>query len=277
MNIFITYSDEKYAGARHCCAFMARWVGRFDKVIEYSPTDIDARFKKSNAKTFAWKRGAGLWLWKSYVILKTLNEIANEGDVVFYADAGTFFIRSFKHILRTMTDDVWVSNIPLAEKQFSKRETIVLMGCQGKEYEDTPQIQGGFVGIRKSPASVRFVEEWLHYSCDYRLLSPDLNPKYPESDCFVAHREDQSILSLLSKKHGITAHKDPTQFGRFPEKYSRPHHPIIENSQPDEYPIMMILHRKRKVEMLVFLKQLMHVILPRFMVNMFLSKEYFRK
>lgn len=277
MNIFITYSDEKYAGARHFCAFMARWAGRFDKVIEYSPNDIDTAFKKQHSTTFSRERGAGLWLWKSYVILKTLKEVASEGDVVFYADAGTFFIRSFKHIQRTMKDDVWVSNIPLAEKQFSKRETIVLMGCQGKEYEETPQIQGGFVGIRKSPASIRFVEEWLHYSCDYRLLSPDLNPKYPESNCFVAHREDQSILSLLSKKHGITAHKDPTQFGRFPKKYSRPHHPIIENSQPDEYPIMMILHRKRKVEMLVFLKQLMHVILPRFMVNMFLSKEYFRK
>lgn len=275
MNIFITYSDEKYAPARHFCAKMARWVGRFDKVIEYSPDDLDEDFKREQAKTLAVKRGAGLWVWKSYVLLKTLNEVAQEGDVVFYADAGTFFIRSFKHILRTMTQDVWVSNIPLAEKQYTKKETFVRMGCEGAEFEDTPQCQGGFVGVRKSNESVAFVEEWLKFSKDYSIISPDHNPDYPEEDYYVAHREDQSILSLLAKKHGYTAHLNPSQYGRFPEKSMSYYDIRISNPQEKEYPPCIVLHRQPKIAFKHYLFQLLHVILPKRVVRMCLSKEYY--
>lgn len=277
MNIFITYSDEKYAEARHLCARMAACLGRFDRVIEYSPEDIDPEFRRRYARTFAVQRGAGLWLWKPYIMLKTLEEVAHEGDVVFYTDAGTFFIRHFKHILKTMTQDVWVSNIPLTEKQYTKKEAFVLMGCEGRAFEDTPQVQGGFVGIRKSPQSMAFVKEWLTYSCDYRILSPECNPAYPETDCFIAHREDQSVLSLLCKKHGISFHKDPTQYGRFPEKYSRPYHLYVPAQQTGEYPVMILLHRQPKVTVRHIFNQLLHVILPKRVVRLFLSKVYYER
>lgn len=277
MNIFITYSDEKYAEARHFCARMARWLGRFDKTMEFSPENIDIDFKKMHSDIFAFERGAGLWLWKPYLILKVLKEVAKDGDVVFYSDAGTFFIRPFSNILRTMKEDVWVSNIPLSEKQFTKKETFALMGCQGEKYEETPQVQGGFVGIRKSDISMRFVEEWLNYSSNYRIISPVTNPDYPEIDSFIAHREDQSVLSLLCKKHGITPHKDLTQFGRFPEKYSRPKHLTIENNQPVEYPTMIILHRQKSVNLKVIIPLIMNAILPCRIVKLFLSKEYYKR
>lgn len=276
MNIFITYSDEKYAPARHFCAKMARWIGRFDKVIEYSPDDLDEDFKREQAKTLAVKRGAGLWVWKSYVLLKTLNEVAQDGDVVFYADAGTFFIRDFKHILKTMNQDVWVSNIPLAEKQYTKREVFVKMCCEGTEYEDTPQCQGGFVGVKKSQEGVAFVEEWLRFACDYNLLSSEHNPEYPEADYFVAHREDQSILSLLVKKYGYTAHLDPTQYASFPEKLNRPYNLHVENEQQKEYPVVILLHRQPQIAWKYTLAQLLHVVLPKRIVRMCLSKEYYQ-
>lgn len=272
MNIFITYSDEKYAPARHFCARMARLFGRFDKVIEYSPDDLDEDFKSEQAKTLAVKRGAGLWVWKSYALLKTLNEVAQEGDVVFYADAGTFFIRNFKHILRTMTQDVWVSNIPLAEKQYTKKETFVKMGCEGAEYEDTPQVQATFCGVRKSEKSVAFVEEWLKYSRDYCIISPEHNPDYPEADYFVAHREDQSILSLLAKKRGYRAHLDPTQYGRIPEKNIRSFNIKVAYDHIKEYPVLIILHRQRFVRKSTIFRQLMNVALPKWVVKKIIKK-----
>lgn len=275
MNIFITYSDEKYAPARHFCAKMARWVAGFDKVIEYSPDDLDEDFKREQAKILAVKRGAGLWVWKSYVLLKTLNEVAKEGDVVFYADAGTFFIRNFRHILKTMDQDVWVSNIPLAEKQYTKREVFVKMCCEGAEYEDTPQCQGGFVGIRKSQEGIAFVEEWLRLVCDYSLLAADQTPDYPEIPEFVAHREDQSILSLLAKKYGYTAHLDPTQYGFFPEKLRNGKNTLIYNNHGYEYPACIILHRQPTIALKHILFQILHVVLPKRIVYMCLSKEYY--
>lgn len=276
MNIFITYSDEKYAPARHFCAKMARWVGRFDKVIEYSPDDLDEDFKREQVKTLAVKRGAGLWVWKSYVMLKTLNEVAKEGDVVFFCDAGTFFIRNFKHILKTMDQDVWVSNIPLAEKQYTKKETLIKMECEGSEYEDTPQIQSGFVGIRKTRRGIQFAEEWLKFSKDYSVISPEQNPDYPEIPEYVAHREDQSILSLLAKKYGYIAHLDPTQYARFPEKLNRPYNLRVENDQQREYPVVILLHRQPQIEWKYTLAQLLHVVLPKRIVRMGLSKEYYQ-
>lgn len=272
MNIFITYSDEKFAPARHFCAKMARWVGGFDKVIEYSPNDLDEGFKREQAKTLVVKRGAGLWVWKSYVILKTLKEVASEGDVVFYADAGTFFIRSFKHILKTMDQDVWVSNIPLAEKQYTKKEVFVKMGCKGPEFEETPQVQGGFVGVRKSQEGIAFVEEWLRLVCDYSLLAADTNPIYPESEYFVAHREDQSILSLLAKKYGYTAHLDPTQYGRIPEKYQHIHDERIPYNRSREYPVIILLHRQASLTKKTIVRQLLNVYLPKWLVRSLIVK-----
>lgn len=276
MNIFITYSDEKYAEARQLCARMARRVGRFDKVVAYTPEDIDEDFKRAHIRTFSVKRGAGLWLWKPYLLQKTLNEIARTGDVVFYCDAGTFFIRSFSHLLKTMEQDVWVSNIPLAEKQYTKRETFVRMGCEGVQYEDTAQVQGGFVGIRKSIFGMEFVAEWLRYASDYRILSSNTNPDYPEAPYFIAHREDQSILSLLSKKYGIVAHCDPTQYGRFPEKLKRPQNVLLKLEKKEEYPVVILLHRRPKNNIKVFLVQYVHVVLPPCVLRRFLSKAYYQ-
>ncbi len=275
MTIFITYSDAKYAETRAFCAMMARLVGRFDKVIEYSPDDVDDTFKASHAETFACKRGAGLWIWKPYVILKALREEAGEGDVVFYCDSGTFFIRSFSHLLRTMCQDVWVSNLPLAEKQYTKRETFVRMGCEGPSYEDTPQVQAGFVGVRKTAQSMAFVEEWLSLACDHRLLSPVTDSSFPEASCYVVHREDQSILSLLCKKRGIRPHLDPTQYGLFPEKYMGERDIRIANPHDREYPAVIVLHRQPRVRLRHSLFQYLHVLLPRRVVRMFLSKEYY--
>lgn len=273
MNIFITYSDEKYAPARHFCARMARIAGGFDKVMEYCPDDLDEEFRNAQAKTLSVKRGAGLWVWKPYVIQKTLNEIAKEGDVVFYADAGCFFIRSCRNIIRTMDEDIWISDMPLVEKQYTKREVFVRMGCEGTEYEDTPQLQATFIGIRKSKQSCDLIKEWYDLVCDYTLLSPDNNPAYPEADYFLSHREDQSILSLLLKKHGIKPHLDPTQYGKFPEKYLRPYNIRTDNHHDKEYSPSILLYRRANVDVRRILNQLLHVILPKRVVRMFLAKE----
>jgi hypothetical protein len=43
--------------------------------------------------------------------------------------------------------------------------------------------------------------------------------KNEESTFFKAHREDQSILSVLAKTEGIKPFSDPTDYGRFPNQY----------------------------------------------------------
>ena len=85
--VYLTYSDESYMPARKLAVRMAKLFGGFDEVIGLSPDCIDNSFKAKNSKIFEYKRGAGLWLCKPYIVYKTLQKL-NYGDFLFYADAG---------------------------------------------------------------------------------------------------------------------------------------------------------------------------------------------
>lgn len=263
MRIYITFGDEKYKKTRDFSIEMAKRIGGFDRAIAYSMDDVDEGFKKMHADIFRIKRGAGLWLWKPYVIYKTLCEVAKDGDMVFYADGGSFLIRNILHIEKSMKgSDLWVSHVPLQEWQFTKADAFQILGCDNDKMRTTAQIQGGFLYIRKTCETVKFIKEWLDCCCDLNLLHPEnlfyglQNPKG-----FVAHREDQSILSLLCKKKGIEPHHDPSQFGKYPEKYIRKGF-VPAAVHEAEYPVCIILHRTPDVNWLICLKQILLVIMP---------------
>ena len=275
MKIFVTYSNETYKKTRDFCAMMAKKRGGFDKVIVYDNNDIDEDFKKKNEKILNQKRGAGLWLWKPYIIYKAIMEVASEGDYVFYADAGSFFIRDASMIINTIDDsDIWVSDIPLVEKQFTKPSAFKSMGCDNEKIKNSRQIQGNFFCIKKSSKSIKFAKEWLDFCSDYSIISSDCHEDNLEP-LFVDHRFDQSILSLLSKKHGIKPHLDPSQYGRFPKKYKQRKNWLFYDIKRDwEYPTCIILHRTRDVNKWICFKQILSILLPYKLVTI-LSKNYY--
>jgi hypothetical protein len=217
-----------------------------DKVIEYSPNDIDDEFKKENEKIFSCKRGCGLWLWKPYFINKALSTV-EYGDYVFYSDAGSYYVRDIYTMIKVMTDDIFVTDTCWLEKQFTKEDVFQKLGCTDNWYRESNQIQGGFVCVKKTEKSVGFVKKWLDYCCDYNLISPsEGNDKFPNCKDFVSHREDQSILSLLCKKEGIKTHLDPTQWGiiyRYPPMLTDNKYIYKRADHINEYPVCIALHR----------------------------------
>ena len=108
-----------------------------------------------------------------------------------------------------------------------------MMNTSFPEAADTPQRLAGFIVLRKCCTSIQFVMEWLAYLSDIRIASDNPNTLgIPSSKSFVAHRHDQSVLSLLSKKWGLVAFRDPSQYGNHvftvPGKYSSgPYEQII--------------------------------------------------
>ena len=58
---------------------------------------------------------------------------------------------------------------------------------------------------KKNDYTVKFIQEWLYYCQDKRIVTDDKNtqgmPNYPD---FRENRHDQSVLSLLIKKHGLS-------------------------------------------------------------------------
>ena len=216
MNYLVTFSDKKYRynqvlnkeSARHFCSF--------NKIFDLTSKDIDKKFYKENKVILSYARGSGYWLWKPYVILKTLNH-ASEGDIIFYCDSGSLFINSVQPLLdltEQFEQDVIPFCLELLEKQYTKRDAFVLMNCDEPKFTDTYQRLASFIVFRNSKASRDFVNEWLQYCRDERILTDGDNAQgknnYAE---FLHHRHDQSVFSLLTKKYDLDVFRDPSQWG----------------------------------------------------------------
>lgn len=272
MNVFLAYGDEKFQKARDFSGKMAKWFGHFDKVLLYGPNDVDKNFVEKHKETFSCKRGAGLWLGKPYIIEKALREECKDGDFLFYCDSGAFFIRSVSHLVDSMvkSEDIYVSSISLVEWQFTKADCFKLLDCDNDKVRNSAQIQGAFIGVRKTSSSMEFIRKWLELCCDLRLLSGDKTAiGLPNPKGFVAHREDQSLLSLLYKNRGGKPHRDPSQFGKYPEHYW--HEGLVHAESPtnDNYPVCILLHRSPNVNIMEVAKKLAQIVLPRKIVLLF--------
>lgn len=271
--ILINYANEAYRAVQELQTKTAKVAG-FTDVIEYGPEDIEESFKASNSKIFEYKRGDGLWLWKPYLIKKTLDNMKNE-EILFYCDSGALFFRSAKGIISKLQEqDVWVSMLPLKEKQFTKQQTFDIMECNREEYKESAQVSGTFCAFKKTELSTRFVDEWLQYCCVIEALAPPEDKK-KEATYFYDHREDQSILSLLVKKYKLKVWSDPSQYGRLPEKYLRDGCEMVYYGKyigQEDYPICLIHHRTKDGNKKVLINQLLCAVLPRKIGLKFIEK-----
>lgn len=258
--ILINYANDRFESVRKLNTWTGSRIAGFDKVIEYGPEQIDQKFFEENREILEEKRGNGLWLWKPYFIRKALLEEADDGDFLFYCDSGAFFIRSIEPILQEMKGDLWISELPLIEKQWTKK-TVLKRLCENRsDIGESNQIQASFLLIRKTEASTKLIEEWLKLCCEKSLLEP-LKEGEQDPDC-ISHREDQSILSVLCKLHGIVPQKDPSQFGRFPEEYRNKDYLYREKQYENSYQITIILHRLDYIRIRAFVRFLLAAWLP---------------
>jgi hypothetical protein len=189
-----------------------------DNIIEFSPNDIDKDFYNQNKNILDTKRGGGHWLWKPYLILKALNDI-KENEYLIYCDSGAIVLRKLKTLTKALEESnqsIMLFELPLLECQWTQRTVLEHFTDFTNELAFSNQIMATFVVLKKNTTSVLFIEKWLTLCCDEKLL---VSQNSKESTFFKGHREDQSILSVLAKTSGIKSFSDPTDYGRFPNKY----------------------------------------------------------
>ena len=273
MKVLINYADDKYRKYQKYNSKTGLSKGGFDKVIEYSPKDIDQEYYDNNKSIFDIKRGAGLWLWKPYVILKALNSL-NEGDYIFYADSGSYFINKIDHLIHRLEKDdidIMTFDTPLLNIQFAKAEFINQLGPGLENWLYSTQIMGGFILIRNTKNTRRLMEEFLSL-CEKKDLIAHSTDE-PQHAQFVAHREDQTILSYLAWKKGLKPYRDPTQYGRMPldqVKYGIDKiglsYVCFKKYDNSDYPDILVLYRKKKLynlfprirfQFILFIKQML--------------------
>ena len=204
--IQITYGNSYFKRQLKLNNKSAIEVGEVDEHYAYGPKDIDHEFKEKNKGIFSIGRGNGLWLWKPYIINKTIVEKLKDGDYLIYTDAAMLFMNSTRLLIDFLNEQnasMWMNRLTLKEKKYSKRDAFILMDADTPYYYDTNQYMAGIQIYKKSNYTVKFIQEWLKYCQDERIIRGNKNTlgqkNYPG---FVDNRHDQTALSILIKKYG---------------------------------------------------------------------------
>lgn len=211
---FITFATPDHMSFAEKNVQSALDVGGFDTAKIYTMADIDDHFKIKNTQFFQpHKRSGWYFVWKPYIILKRLLEL-DEGDVVCYNDSKYVWlknVRVFENEILTGKNIGVYENKPNEgthiEKQWTKNDAYVLMNVSNNNFKNSNQVWAGFLLIRKSFNPIRFIGEWLTYTQDFRIASDCTNLFGPNDPHFVENRHDQTILSLLCKKWGISMNR----------------------------------------------------------------------
>lgn len=163
-------------------------------------------FYKENKEVLDEPIGAGWWVWKPYVILDAMNN-AQDGDVVVYCDCGDMFSPGLQSYVKSNIgeDDLCLLLVGNNKnKEFTKRDCFVLMNCDEEDYWNSSQLEAGFMVWKVSDKSKEVVSEWLNYCKDLRIINNDSSTLEEEFSEFKEHRNDQSILTNLAVREGLS-------------------------------------------------------------------------
>ena len=205
--ILVNYADRGFVKSQKLNSDSGLLHG-FDRVINYTNKNIDNDFYKNNSKILSQTKGAGYWLWKPYIILKTLNCV-NENSIIFYCDSGAEFIKNMTPIFEQIQKAnrgilIFKLSGHHKEKNYTRKDVINYIVGDDKNIIESDQHCASFIGVRNCQESRDIISKWLSL-CE--------NPDLLLDDGSNTHRHDQSILSLLSKKLKLKTMNDPSQWG----------------------------------------------------------------
>lgn len=214
MKVFITFGggEPNYIDAGKRLIKQAKSTGYFDKILLYTHIYLknDKEFWNQHSDFISKnKRGYGYWIWKSYIIKKTM-EIMKDGDILLYLDCGCE-IRGSKRLLIPMffndikTDKIIGTHICI-EKDYCKMDLLLHFNMQDSSLIHAPQHQAGAIMFYVCEKTKFIVDLWYNTGCDYHMIddSPSIKTNL---QCFREHRHDQSIFSLITKKYNIYSNK----------------------------------------------------------------------
>lgn len=215
-NIYvISYaSSYYYASQKRLCnsakAYKYKTISYTDKWLRKT------EFYKKNKTILDQRRGAGYWLWKPYILLETFKNIKKE-DFVIYIDSDAVIINPLDPLIEICRKNkglMLFDNSVHVNKSWIKRDCFILMEADSDMYYEAGQSMGGFMVMQKNDFTTEFLNEWLEYARDHRILTDSPNelgkPNLPD---FIEHRHDQAILSIMYIKKNLELFRDPSQFG----------------------------------------------------------------
>ena len=160
-------------------------------------------------KPWLYRRGYGYWAWKASIVKDYINRL-DDGDIIFWADAGVYLndsenakIRFKEYVSMLQGDkDLLVFQQPTVEKEWTKGDVLeVLNAYNKKDITDSFQLWAGCFFIKKSKQSLEFLDRWISMNELSKELITDKKSTKPNFSGFKEHRHDQSIFSVLVKTY----------------------------------------------------------------------------
>jgi hypothetical protein len=204
---FITFSDgNKYRHDR--ILKEAQNSGFFKECKAYGPKDLYRLFWEKHKKFMINNpRGFGYYIWKSQIILQSMNEL-RDGDYLIWSDSGNTInplgYRRIKELYSILeSNDIIVYRIKYQETDWSKMDAIVAVSQEFRNYQsidkDSKQKTSSILMLKKSKVSMEMVKLWARLSENYHL-SDDSQSLLPNFKGFKENRHDQTILSLITRQ-----------------------------------------------------------------------------
>lgn len=263
MKYAINYADRAFHSAQKYNTQTAYKKGRFDKVFEYSPENINKEFLEKNQSCFVEgdHRIGKFGLWRPLIIVDALNKI-EIGDYLFYCDSGAYYVNSIDYLIEEMEqnrDEIMIFDIPFIEKQWTKRDIFVYLKCDNKKYTDSNQRMSTAFLLKKGKKSMEFFNEYMKIATEAPFLFTDENNILGKNNYenFIDNRHNQSVLSVLSKKYNLNSYMDPSEYGKRPNIYLGLYGDVFKDMFPNcqfniikhenKYPQIILSHRKGKV------------------------------
>lgn len=206
------------------------------------PALKNTEFYEQNKELLDQPRGCGYWAWKPFIILDTLLNRCNDGDICIYADAGIEWVNSSDHIINRMDQDIFLFGNMYNHLHWCKADCWVpILSNQYYGYKGK-QCQASVLFVRKTDKAVEFIKSWLSLCLQAGMIddSPSKLPNDPE---FQEHRHDQAILTCLAIRDGIKLHWWPAMYNNGAFTYEK-------GNYTDTYPVIFHHHRKRNNEWL---------------------------
>jgi hypothetical protein len=209
MNIHLcVYSNGKYEVPRKALINLAESSKIFESIFEYDREWLEkTQFYLDNLQILGdlESKGDGWCLWKPFVMLESMGKIPT-GDVLLYMDSSDTFFGNFESFLYTYfrENDILLTRGGNTNSKFTRRDTFFYMGCDSPVYWNSPQVEAGVIGMKKCEKSLNFLEEYLGYCRDPRIIMGGGNQcglnNLPD---YMDHRYDQSVLGILGIKNKI--------------------------------------------------------------------------
>lgn len=200
--IFITYGNTNYQQSKQRIIKEANSLDIFNTTIAYGPEDLPEII--TQGPLFQYKKGGGYWIWKSYIINKTLQTM-NDGDILVYADAGCSLLQSNqwdKYFSDLKKHSMLAFKINCLNYQYIKAKVVnEFKRTNGKNWHYSYQIAATTLFLKKDNFSCNFINEWCNYCTEDFILDVPPQDIAQENKKFVEHRHDQAILTALIYKY----------------------------------------------------------------------------